>query len=369
MSIEKQTTAKSEPVEISSESYWIGRREGVLLERNIYLRKFKQGQNIVNLVIDPGPPDDLNHLVQSLQKVVGGVKNVNMIFINHQDPDVVYNAAYLQKMNPNCYLLCSEDTWRLIRFYGLNQKAYRAVERFKNMKISLSTGNMLSFVPSPFCHFRGAVMLYDHETRILYTGDLFGGLSYKADMFASEDYWDGVKAFHQIYMPSRKALNFAIENIRALDPPPLMIAPQHGSIIKGELVEYFLSKLSSLDVGLDLFLSSHQKESYVTAMNEMLVEFNGIIGKEKMVAALKAFEDSSFTSIFSADSSGIKDIKLEPVEAVERFVRHFKNLASTPVESENLEMATIRVLTAWNIPIPNVFSNESLPSPEFFDAM
>lgn len=37
-------------------------------------------------------------------------------------------------------------------------------------------------------------------------------------------------------------------------PAPLMIAPQHGGIIQGALIETFLDKLESLKVGLDIII-------------------------------------------------------------------------------------------------------------------
>jgi flavorubredoxin len=47
-------------------------------------------------------------------------------------------------------------------------------------------------------------MIYDHETRILYTGDLFGGLSYKSDLYADESSWDGMKTFTRFTCRCRK---------------------------------------------------------------------------------------------------------------------------------------------------------------------
>jgi len=83
-------------------------------------------------------------------------------------------------------------------------------------------------------------MLYDPETRILFSGDLFGSLSFHQDIMFDERFWDGMKIFHQIYMPSKEALNYAIENARSLQPKPLMIAPQHGGLISGEWVDFVI---------------------------------------------------------------------------------------------------------------------------------
>jgi flavorubredoxin len=358
----------NEPVQIADETYWVGRREGSLLERNIYLRVFKGAGHAINLIIDPGPPTDLMVLSQKVVKVIGNLKGVNLVFINHQDPDVAYNAGYLQKMNPNLSVLCSEDTWRLIRFYDLNPKRHLAVESFKNMTVKLATGHILSFVPTPFCHFRGAVMLYDRETRVLFTGDLFGGLSYSKDLYADESYWEGLKTFHQIYMPVQQALKLAVSNIRALEPPPLMLAPQHGSIIAGEMVDYYLQRLEALPVGLNLLLESHQKENYIAAMNELLLELSPILGSEKLAAAMRIFQvDGSFPNIISIDPRrGVVDTKVDPQTAMDIFVKSISELA--PDDVQLIETAVLKVLLGRNIPLPERLLVEGVETPAFFIA-
>ncbi|MEA3267455.1 MAG: hypothetical protein U9P42_11025 [Candidatus Fermentibacteria bacterium] len=265
------------PVEIAPNTYWVGRRDDTLLERNIYLRIFKNGDKTINLLIDPGPPEDLTPLVKKLSSLIGGIRNLHIMFLNHQDPDVSYNSGHLQKLNPNCVVLCSEDSWRLARFYGLDPKKYKAVESLKDMTVRLNTGHRIRFVPTPYCHFRGAVMLYDEETGVLFSGDFLGGLSFKPDLYATKDSWDGIATFHQIYMPSQAALKHAVSNIRELEKAPGIIAPQHGGILTGELVDDFLGRVENLEVGLDLFLKDHTKKNYISALNELLAEFSQIV--------------------------------------------------------------------------------------------
>lgn len=364
----------NEPIEILDSVYWVGRREGSALERNIYMRVFKAGGREVNLLIDPGPPSDITVLSQKLTKLIKGVRRVNLIFLNHQDPDVSYNAAYFQKLNPNAYILCSEDTWRLVRFYGLSEKHYRPVERFKKMRIMLNTGHQIQFVPSPYCHFRGAVMLYDVESRILFSGDLFAGLSSESeDLYADESYWENMKIFHQIYMPSQDALRHAINRIRELDPQPIMIAPQHGRIIMGNLVEYFLDKLYNLEVGLDLFIKEREKESYILAMNELIEEikksFDDSIANQLLTPLV---QDRGFTTYIVMDNQGVKDLKVDPGSAMSWFTEHI--VAACPPEMRDvLDLLFVTVLTRWNIDVPSDIINpgssseEAVPGPEMFD--
>jgi flavorubredoxin len=352
-------------VEIAADTYWVGQREGSLLERNIYLRVFKQnGKALVNMLVDPGPPADLMTLAKKVGAIAGNLRNVNLVFANHQDPDVAFNSAYLQKLNPNLTVVCSEDTWRLIRFYDLNPKRYYAVERFNNLQLKLATGHELRFVPTPFCHFRGATMVYDPETRILYTGDLLGGLSYVPSFFATEQSWEGMKAFHQIYMPTQEALALAVRNIRALDPAPLMLAPQHGSLISADWIPYFLDRIENLPVGLNLLLDAQQKENYLAAMNELLMELGRALGAGPIGEAIRVFSaDNSISSVIQADATGIRDIKIDPRTAIEIFTQKLARLL--PDQGPIIEMAVVKTLLGRNIPLPESMQRAATESPEF----
>lgn len=360
--------AFAEPVALADGVYWVGRRAGVLLERNIYLRVFEGGgAQRVSMLIDPGPPSDLEVLGEKVGKVIGNLRNVNLVFANHQDPDVTYNAGYLQKLNPNLFVVCSEDTWRLIQFYNLDAKNYRAVEKFRGMRARFPSGQIISFVPTPFCHFRGAMMLYDIESRVLFTGDLFGGLSYASDLRADERNWDGVKAFHQIYMPSQDALRLAIRKIRALDPPPLMLAPQHGSIISGACIETYLERLEKLPVGLDLILDSQTKQNYLAAMNELLLELSRKLGADSVAKAISVFkEDGSFPNILHADTSGVRDIRVDLQTALDLFASALHD--QLPGHDDLIQMAVVKVLLGRNIPLPDSMTAGGAASPEFLDA-
>ncbi|PIE53520.1 hypothetical protein CSA37_00755 [Candidatus Fermentibacteria bacterium] len=354
------------PVEIAPDTWWVGRREDTLLERNIYLRVFRNGDKTLNLLIDPGPPEDLTPLVGKLTELIGGVRKLNIMFLNHQDPDVSYNAGHIQKLNPGCVVLCSEDSWRLVKFYGLNEKMYKCTESFTGGTATFNTGHKVQFIPTPYCHFRGATMLYDYETGILFSGDFMGGLSFLPDLYASEGSWDGIVTFHQIYMPSKAALQHAVGNIRELPELPKMIAPQHGSILHGELVENFLTKMDNLDVGLDLFLKESARKNYVTALNELLVELSRIVDSSKIDEVMNSFaSDSSFPDTFTIRKNSITGIKVDAQYAVDLFLKEIRK--NVPAEKLDLiDTSIIKTLTMWKIPLPEFFKGQEMDKESLF---
>lgn len=259
-------------VEIAPDTYWVGKRDPeAIFFANPYLRIFRSAdsQKQVNLLIDPGSQSDFAVVGAKVTALLGNLKRISAIFINHQDPDVGSSAGPLiHRFARRAAILCSEETWRLIVHLNLPRENFVSVDGFPN-GMRLGTGHRLVPVPSPFCHFRGAVMLYDPETRVLFSGDLFGGLTEAgaAGIWADESDWRGMRAFHQLYMPANKALVGAIARIRALDPTPELIAPQHGRLIRGPLIAEFLERMEQLPVGLDIL---DEDSSSIDAWNVVL---------------------------------------------------------------------------------------------------
>jgi glyoxylase-like metal-dependent hydrolase (beta-lactamase superfamily II) len=266
------------PVEIAPDTFWVGKRDpGNIFYANPYLRRFrgtdpKTGRpNEFNLLIDPGSSSDFAQVSTKVTSLIGGLDRLSAVFINHQDPDVGSSASIISaRYAPKAGILCSEDTWRLIVHQNLPRGRFIATEKFSH-GLNVPTGHRLLPVPSPFCHFRGAVMLYDPETRVLFTGDLFGGITdvNAQGLWADESDWNGIRAFHQIYMPVNLALQRVVATIRQLEPGVEIIAPQHGRLIRGPLLQTFLDRMEKLPVGLDI-MDEAQDRSHLQAWNAVM---------------------------------------------------------------------------------------------------
>ncbi|MEN8188966.1 MAG: MBL fold hydrolase [Thermodesulfobacteriota bacterium] len=357
-----------EPVELKENVWWVANRSESLLEVNVYLLTYPHDKGQTNVMLDPGPTELLNHLQKKVQPIIGGLNKLHALLINHQDPDVAPNAGFIQKMNPNCMVVASEDTWRLIRFFGLKQNRFKPVESFPTRRVSMPGGQQLVFVPSPFCHFRGAIMYYDVTSRILFSGDLFGGLSYSQDLYATEESWEGIKTFHQLYMPSREALQLAVSLIRNLKPAPEMIAPQHGSIIKGDLVPDFIDRMYNLQVGLDLLKERERKENFIGAANELLEELekDGTLGS--VAERIKRWnEDSSFTNIIGFKDGRVVEFKADPPTAMKSLIDLLRQDVGTEKESL-ISLVALKALIGRNIPIGDILpAEEEEDLPDYFE--
>jgi hypothetical protein len=204
----------------------------------------------------------------------------------------------------------------------------------------LTTGQEVLFVPTPYCHFRGAVMYYDVESRVLFSGDLFGGLSNDPSLLSMKPAWDGIDAFHQLYMPTGRAVRRAIERVRKLDPAPLLIAPQHGAMIPATQIDALLSHLERLPMGLDLEPRGTDAERYREAINEVIAGLALVAGSEVVRASVARFVgDSTFPGALAfEDGMFLSRIKLDPVTATRAFL---SDLARTVPENQRERLAML----------------------------
>ncbi len=342
--------------------------------RNIYIRKFpikneglgllfnrfKRKQSI-NMIMDPGTKLDLPRLEDTLKELIGGLKNLDIIFVSHQDPDVSSNVLPLLMRAKNSVLIGSIDSWRLIKMYGVPRGRFKAAESFISSYFEIpGTNSKIYFVPASYCHFRGAMMVYDPDTRVLFTGDFMAGLNTmnKQSVYADESAWTGIALFHQIYMPSKKALRTTIDLIRMLTPKVEIIAPQHGYVIKGELVDEFLERLYHLDVGVDIEdVNNVYTGRLVLALSEFLnrVRVYNIIVHTKLLKLMKESQTKEFTQplVFMGDE--VSKINVGYEQAVEYIVslirRHFKK------EEEELLILLNDALVGLSLPIPQFMAS------------
>ncbi|MFN8575678.1 MAG: hypothetical protein U0354_02360 [Candidatus Sericytochromatia bacterium] len=347
-------------IEIADGTYWVSQRDPKsLLQLNSYLKVFKKDAQSINLLIDPGAIEFYPTISRKVSEIIKDISRLHMYSVNHQDPDVGMNSTFISKINPKTACLCTEDTWRLVQFFEIPKPSFKNVYQFENKRITLPTHSehIIEFVPTPYCHFVGAFALYDKANRILFTGDLFAGLNppNNLGLFAEEEHWEGVKTFHQIYMPSKKAIQNAIDNIRKLDVPPLMIVPQHGAILKGEVMDQFLNRLYHLDVGMDLFNKTEDSmltPVYLEIMNSLYHKFVENYGAD-VVNKTFDFDNKSqeLNYLVDMDSNGIKNIFSQHERALVLLLNKFAQTNDYGFFNE-LKALAIKECLLRHLPIP-----------------
>lgn len=327
---------------------------------NSYLLTIENGDEKTNIVFDPLPLKCFKEYVSIINTLIG-VENIDFIYVNHQDPDLTSSVPGLLNLAPNSMLITSQDTWRLISGYGIDEDRYQPIEFIPNRKLYIGE-DFIQFVPTPFCHFRGATALYYPKLRVLFSGDLFGGASTKKEegIFANDDSWIGIKLFHEVYMPTKEALRLAIDNIGRLDPLPEMILPQHGDIIKGELIIDIFKKLNELEVGLEYLRKQQQEEPlYIRVFNDMLDYAKKTFGVDFTINALHKLtsQTSNFPEIVKIENGVITEIFIPPSSAFTFLYNTFTEELDDKTK-EDIRLKSIEVFTKYNLEIPEELLEE-----------
>lgn len=282
-----------QPLQIAERCWMIGHRNPTsLLQCNTYLRLFPGARQGTSICIDPGSQFDAPVIEANIASLVGDA-GIDYITVNHQDPDVTGNLATLCQSNPAATVMMTEDAWRLVQHLRVHPGHLEFPRAIGNSRQNLVGGIAWQPVPTPFCHFRGAMAWYDAESRTLFSGDLFGGLNQlgRVHLFAEESDWSGIAQFHQIYMPTREVLRYTLRQIRSLSPAVKIIAPQHGHVIAGDLVPLFMERMENLLVGYDL-LTLELDEKFNSEFGELvesLIEYaQEVMGESEVNQRLKA---------------------------------------------------------------------------------
>ena len=202
------------------------------------------------ILLDPGGIEIFPKVLSELTRFVSP-DDVKVLFASHQDPDVISSLPMWLDLCPQMKTYVSWVWCSYISHFATGREANIIGIPDEGQTISLGSGVKLLAVPAHYCHSSGTFSLYDPEARILFSGDIGAAqlstseAGLYVDDFAA--HIEMMRGFHQRFMPSSAALRAWTQRVRALEPQ--MIAPQHGSIFKGDDVYRLLDWLDGLDVG------------------------------------------------------------------------------------------------------------------------
>lgn len=342
---------------VAENCFMVGRRNpDSLLQCNTYLRTFAGRGEPLHWCIDPGSQIDYPVVREQLLGHIGDLAALRLFSINHQDPDVVGNLIYLTQENTRLTGIVTDDTWRLVRHLNIRPKQIFLSNKAEQNLVSLSIGRKIQFVPTPFCHFRGAMAIFDPESQVLFSGDLFGGLNQpgRVQLYGDEADWPGIAQFHRIYMPCTAALVYAIRQIRALKPAVRVIAPQHGFVLTGDFMEAVLERLQTLPVGMDSLageLDEKYLEKYQLVLDELLQTAAHHLGRHEVLTRLDALDADHelrryvrlTKSSLRLTSHGIRALALLVDELGQGEFEGFRAL---------LKGRVLQSCTSYNVPVP-----------------
>ena len=231
-------------IEVAENVYWVGvTDEKSFFRSNSYLIK---GEN-ESILIDPG---SLVQYEQIRDKVLSVVpkKQLKYLVCQHQDPDVASALYFFTKEGFKFKTIAHSRVSALLVFYSKELDLYNIDDH--NFSLEWDNGKKLEFIFTPYFHSPGAFATYDPKNKLLFSSDIFGAFQKNWELYADEKYFDAMKAFNELYVPSSDIANYTIKKFEQKEID--MILPQHGSIIKKELVKPAMDTLKEMKAGIFL---------------------------------------------------------------------------------------------------------------------
>lgn len=236
--------------------YWVGTTTTKAFRSNIYLIKDRNE----GIIIDCGSRAEFKETIKRVKQIIP-LSYVKRIFANHQDPDVTAAMVDWLNINPNIEIIASPNTNTLIQHYMENGTTYNYYNTESNPTLTLDSGAILEFIPSPFMHSPGAVAIYDVSTKTLFSGDIWATISLEWKLILEDDFSEHqeyMDYFHKSYISSNKAVRNFLINFK--DREVAHIMPQHGSVMIEENVKRAFNYLKHLKCGLDYFQDISDEE-------------------------------------------------------------------------------------------------------------
>jgi len=251
------------PIKIGQNIWWVGY---VIPDDPFQCHVYLIENGNESILIDPGSKITWNVTRKKILEIIP-LENIKYIIAHHQDPDIVscLDELFKEIGVKDRYILTHWRTQGLLKHYNWGIEFIDIEDKNWEFKIK---DRKLEFIFTPYMHFPGAFCTYDVKTKTLFSSDIFGAFTPKFSLYAKnpKEYFEQMKPFHTHYMPNKIIVNHGLDEITKKDID--LIAPQHGSIIKKEMITYIINSLRELDVGIFLNFKGHNIKK-LTKANEI----------------------------------------------------------------------------------------------------
>ncbi|MBW2065058.1 MAG: SpoIIE family protein phosphatase [Deltaproteobacteria bacterium] len=267
------------PIKVSEHVYWVGALDQAdAFQCNSYLICHDK----CGVIIDPGSVLYFDNLVRKVSEIIP-LERVSYVIAQHQDPDVCGNIAMLMDVlkaagNVSCKVITHRRTSVLVRHYG-GAIEFQYSDDLPGGRLMIPGGPDLEFIHTPYLHAPGAIATYYAEDKVLFSGDIFGGMTEKWSLFADEGYFEEISSFHRDYMPAKEILLYAMTRFEGRDIE--LIAPQHGSVLRREQAKEIIRMFKDFECGL--FIDKAFKDA-LHAAQKKIEEQNRIMDEELALA-------------------------------------------------------------------------------------
>lgn len=175
-------------------------------------------------------------LYKNMEEIGVDPQNIDYLIVNHMEPDHSGWISNFRKVRDNFTIICTDKAAKMVSsFYG--EDKIRVVK--EGDTLDLGKGKVLSFHPVPNVHWPDTMYTYDHDTKTLFSCDMFGSFGTmgdhcfddemtpeEADFFENE----GIRYYSNVMCTFTASVKKAIEKAKTLEIKT--IAPGHGLVYR-----------------------------------------------------------------------------------------------------------------------------------------
>ncbi|KNY27137.1 flavodoxin domain-containing protein [Pseudobacteroides cellulosolvens] len=233
--------------EIKKNIYWLGLKDWELREfhghelsthrgssYNSYFIKDKK-----NVLIDTVWYPHKDEFDAILEKDIGGIENIDMIVINHSEPDHAGCLGHIMSKKPDIPIYCTKHGADILKKHFHKDWNFNIVKTGDTVNIGEYD---LVFVEMRMIHWPDSMMTYVKGANLVFSNDAFGqhysaaGL-YNDEVDNCELYQEAIKYYANILTPMSGLIKKKVEEVRALNLPIDVIAPSHGVLWRDNPVQ------------------------------------------------------------------------------------------------------------------------------------
>ncbi|MCC7167610.1 MAG: diguanylate cyclase [Rhodospirillales bacterium] len=261
-----------EPVRLAPNIWWVGHAAP---DEHFQCHSYLIEHGDQSVLIDPGSELNFRVTFRKIERILP-FRNIRHFVCSHQDPDITGALPTIDSIvkRKDAQIVTHWRAAVLLKHYPV-RLPFWDVEA-NHWRLDLGQGRRLKFVFTPYAHFPGAFATFDPTSRILFSSDLFGGMTDEFQLLAEdESHFESIRPFHEHYVGSREILLNAIAKTEECQPR--VIAPQHGSILTGKMVPFILDKLKGVDCGLFLLAQRGAQIERLSKLNRVLREITNTL--------------------------------------------------------------------------------------------
>ncbi|MGC8499269.1 MAG: diguanylate cyclase [Acidimicrobiales bacterium] len=263
------------------------------LQSNVYLIE----QEDESVLIDPGSSIGVADTTQKIRTVTS-LRDIRWVVCSQPDVDKVAGLGFLlaQGLSPDVTIITHWRTESSLRRAGIELPFVNIDDIHLRLELPDRT---IRFVPTPYVRATGAFCSVDERTRTVFSSDLFGSYEAERTLFATSlDDLDTMRRFHEYAISGHEILSNALLAIKTVMPH--VIAPQHGHVISGDLIDSAFDLLEDLECGTLLLTADSPRLAFLYTANRAIRSVINTMVKEQNFSTVAAYLSGLATKTLGA---------------------------------------------------------------------